>query len=76
MQDADKKNNHKLELEDITAMQLMEQVVELDQEIKMKQRWINSRIKLLHELHNRHGVQKEKKTIIENFLVQILPEYP
>ena len=39
-----------LTIEDITVMKLMEEIVEFDQEIKMKQKWINSRIKMLHEL--------------------------
>ena len=31
-------------------MKLMEEIVEFDQEIKMKQKWINSRMKLLHNI--------------------------
>ena len=39
---------------DLTAMKLMEEIVEYDQEIKMKQKWINSRIKMLHEINKQH----------------------
>eukprot|EP00351_Strombidinopsis_sp_SopsisLIS2011_P004524 CAMPEP_0116878360 /NCGR_PEP_ID=MMETSP0463-20121206/10108_1 /TAXON_ID=181622 /ORGANISM="Strombidinopsis sp, Strain SopsisLIS2011" /LENGTH=31 /DNA_ID= /DNA_START= /DNA_END= /DNA_ORIENTATION= len=28
----------------------MEEIMEYDEEIKMKQRWINNRMKMLHEL--------------------------
>jgi hypothetical protein len=34
----------------LTVMKLMEEIMEFDQEIKMKQRWINARMKLLHNL--------------------------
>lgn len=37
-------------LEELTIMKLMEEIMEFDQEIKMKQRWINTRMKLLHKL--------------------------
>ena len=39
-----------LTIEDFTVMKLMEEIVEFDQEIKMKQKWINSRIRLLHQI--------------------------
>jgi hypothetical protein len=37
-----------LSVEDLSVIKLMEEIMEFDQEIKMKQRWINSRMKLLH----------------------------
>jgi hypothetical protein len=37
-------------LEELTIMKLMEEIMEYDQEIKMKQRWINTRMKLLHKI--------------------------
>ena len=37
-------------VEDLTVMKLMEEIMELDQEIKMKQKWINTRMKMLHKL--------------------------
>ena len=50
--------NHKQEpklgnisVQDFTVMKLMEEIVEFDQEIKMKQKWINTRMKLLHQIH-------------------------
>ena len=46
-----------LSLEELTVMKLMEEIMEFDQEIKMKQRWINARMKLLHNLL----AQQEKK---------------
>ncbi len=41
---------NEVSIEDITVMKLMEEIMEFDQEIKMKQRWINARMKLLHNL--------------------------
>ena len=37
-------------MEDLTVMKLMEEIMELDQEIKMKQRWIGTRLKMLQSL--------------------------
>ena len=37
-------------VQDFTVMKLMEEIVEFDQEIKMKQKWINTRMKLLHQI--------------------------
>ena len=52
---------------DLTAMKLMEEIVEYDAEIKMKQKWINSRIKMLHEINKQqHGDQKPQ--LIDDFL--------
>ncbi len=49
--------------------------MEFDQEIKMKQRWINARMKLLHNLLGQQE-KKEMKQIIQNFLLKLQPEYP
>ena len=49
-------NKAEFSIQDFTVMKLMEEIVEFDQEIKMKQKWINSRIKLLHE------IQKNKES--------------
>jgi hypothetical protein len=35
-------------MQDFTVMKLMEEIIEFDQEIKMKQKWINTRMKMLH----------------------------
>ena len=62
-------------LEEVTIMKLMEEIMEFDQEIKMKQRWINSRMKLLHNLLQKQE-KSERKQIIHNFLLKLQPEYP
>jgi hypothetical protein len=41
-------NESSISLEDLTVMKLMEEVMEFDQEIKMKQKWMNARMNLLH----------------------------
>ena len=64
-----------LGLEELTVMKLMEEIMEFDQEIKMKQRWINARMKLLHNLLGQQE-KKEMKQIIQNFLLKLQPEYP
>ena len=56
-------------------MKLMEEIMEFDQEIKMKQRWINARMKMLHQLLPNQE-KKEMKQIIQNFLLKLQPEYP
>ena len=61
--------------EQLTIMKLMEEIMEFDQEIKMKQRWINTRMKMLHQVLN-HQSDPEFKKIIENFLLKLQPEYP
>ena len=64
-------------MEDFTAMKLIEEIVEYDQEIKMKQKWINSRMKMLHEIQKKHKLEKpQMKNIIGDFLQKIQPEYP
>ena len=42
--------DQELTVEDLTVMKLMEEIMEFDEEIKMKQRWINTRMKMLHKL--------------------------
>merc|ERR1712159_610650 len=53
----------------------MEEIMEFDQEIKMKQRWINSRMKLLHQLLPKQTNQGMEQ-LVETFLQKIQPEYP
>ena len=55
-------------------MKLMEEIVEFDQEIKLKQKWINSRMKLLHQIQKQQ--KPEMKEITNNFMKQIQPDYP
>ena len=46
--------NSEISVEDLTVMKLMEEIMEFDQEIKMKQSWINTRMKMLHKLLPNH----------------------
>ena len=62
-------------LEELTVMKLMEEIMELDQEIKLKQSWINTRMKMLHNLLPKQQKQDTRK-IIEKFLLKLQPEYP
>ena len=41
----------------------------------MKQRWINTRMKLLHKILPKQE-KKEMKAIVHNFLLKLQPEYP
>ncbi len=56
-------------------MKLMEEIMEYDQEIKMKQRWINTRMKMLHKFNEKHPVP-ERKQLIFDFLSKLQPDYP
>ena len=48
--------------------------MELQQEIKMKEKWINTRMRMLHKILPN---QTERTTMIaENFMKQLQPEYP
>ena len=64
-----------ISIEDLTMMKLMEEIIEYDQEIKMKQQWINTRMRLLHKLLPK---QENKQTIasIETFMRSMQPDYP
>merc|ERR1712001_731014 len=69
--------NGEISVEDLTVMKLMEEIMEFDQEIKMKQKWINTRMKMLHKLlptHQQSGSQTAN--LIENFMSSLQPEYP
>ena len=59
-------------------MKLMEEIMELDQEIKLKHRWVNARMKLLHNFLGRQtGEDKVAiRSYIEKFLLKMQPEYP
>ena len=72
-----KLGGHGIGLEEITVMKLMEEIMEFDQEIKMKQRWVNARMKLLHNLLGKAGGDKTPmKQVVESFLLKLQPEYP
>lgn len=64
-----------ISVEDLTVMKLMEEIMEFDQEIKMKQRWINTRMKMLHKLLPTHSGTKSGR-LIEKFMSSLQPEYP
>ena len=61
-----------LSVEDITVMKLMEEVIELDQEINLKRKFINSRINMLNQIRGQHESDK-KGRLIGNFLKRIAP---
>ena len=67
--------NSEMSVEDLTVMKLMEEIMEFDQEIKMKQRWINTRMKMLHKLMPKHQGGKTAN-LIEKFMSSLQPEYP
>ena len=62
-------------IEEITIMKLMEEIMEFDMEIKMKQTWINTRMKMLHKLLPKQENNNIKK-LIQSFLLKLQPEYP
>ena len=62
-------------IEDMTVMKLMEEIMEFDQEIKMKQQWINTRMKMLHKLLPTHQGSRTAN-LIEKFMSSLQPEYP
>merc|ERR1712173_443559 len=67
--------NGEISVEDLTVMKLMEEIMEFDQEIKMKQRWINTRMKMLHKLLPKHEGSQTAQ-LIERFMSSLQPEYP
>ena len=64
-------------MEDLTVMKLMEEIMELDQEIKMKQRWMASRMKMLHQMVPQQRQREQQRALtIEKFMLRLQPEYP
>ena len=53
----------------------MEEIMEIDQEIKLKQKWINTRMNMLHKLLPKQA-NKQTAIVVEEFLHKIQPEYP
>ena len=43
-------HEQEITIEELTIMKLMEEIIEFDTEIKMKQSWINTRMNMLHKL--------------------------
>lgn len=69
--------NGEISVEDLTVMKLMEEIMEFDQEIKMKQRWINTRMKMLHKiLPTQKSRDSGTAIVIEKFMQSLQPEYP
>merc|ERR1712195_418702 len=68
-------SDHRLTMEEFTVVKLMEEIVEFDAEIKHKQKCINSRMKMLHQLLPK---QEQHKTgdLIKKFMSRLQPEYP
>ena len=63
-----------ISLEDLTVMKLMEEIMELDQEIKLKEKFVKTRMAMLHKLLPNHS---NKKTAIaaEDLLMKLQPQY-
>ena len=57
-----------ISIEDLTVMKLMEEIMEFDQEIKMKQKWIDKRMKMLHKLLP--SQKKNTATLVESFMAK------
>ena len=55
-------------------MKLMEEIMEFQQEIMMKQKWINTRMQMLHKILPKQN--KHTAIIVEDFMQQLQPEYP
>ena len=68
--------NGDISVEDLTVMKLMEEIMEFDQEIKMKQRWINTRMKMLHKILPGQKAGSQTALLIEKFMCALQPEYP
>ena len=42
----------------------------------MKQRWINTRMKMLHKLLPTHSAESNTAIVIQKFMSSLQPEYP
>jgi hypothetical protein len=56
--------------DDLHIMKIMEEIIELDQEVKLKQEFINNRMSMLNRLLPKQDGNDEKKKTIENFLMK------
>ena len=61
-------------IEDLTVMKIMEEIMELDQEIKMKQKWMDKRMKMLGKLLPNQ--KKSTAQIVETFMLKIEAAQP
>ena len=56
---------------------MMEEIVELNEEIRMKARWINNRVKLLNKYGSETtSLSPKMKKIVGNFMLRIKQHYP
>lgn len=55
-------------------MKLMEEIMEIDQEIKMKEKFIKTRMAMLHKLLPKHS-NKNTAIVVEDFLLKLQPQY-
>jgi len=70
-------SDHRLTMEEFTVVKLMEEIVEFDSEIKHKQKQINSRMKMLHQLLPKEDkTNKRQVDLVERFMSRMQPEYP
>ena len=60
-----------LSIEDITVMKLMEEIIEYDQEIKMKQKWIDTRMRMLRQIQKKQPQNSELKGVMKDFIAKI-----
>ena len=60
-----------LSIEDITVMKLMEEIIEYDQEIKMKQKWIDTRMRMLRQIQKKQPQSSEMKGVMKDFMAKI-----
>ena len=67
-------SNDEVSIEDLTVLKLMEEIMEIDQEIKLKRKFINTRMKMLHKLLPSHP-NKQTALYAEDFLLNIQSEY-
>lgn len=61
-------------LEDLTVLKLMEEIMELDQEVKMKEKFIKTRMNMLHKILPTHPSPKTA-VVAEDFLLKLKPQY-
>lgn len=55
-------------------MKLMEEIMELDQEVKMKEKFIKTRMNMLHKILPSHP-NKKTASVASDFLLKLQPEY-
>ena len=61
-------NEETLSIEDITVMKLMEEIIEYDQEIKMKQKWVDTRMRMLNQIQKKQPQSSEMNQVMQDFM--------